>query len=70
MIIADILKAVKFAVQPNGQQYAAMVDMDVWEQIITLLEDAEDVEEMKQAQSVKVETIPWKTAKKELGLGE
>lgn len=47
-----------------------MVDMDVWEQIVTLLEDAEDAEEMKQARSVKEKTIPWKTAKKELGLGQ
>ncbi len=70
MKVADILKSVKFVIQPNGQQYAVMMDMDVWEQIVTLLEDAEDAEEMKQARAIKEETIPWKTAKKELGLGE
>jgi hypothetical protein len=70
MTVADILKSVKYVVNPNGQQSAVVVDMDVWEQIITLLEDAEDAEEIKQARAVKEETIPWKTAKKELNLGK
>lgn len=70
MTIAEILSSVKFVVEPNGQQSAVVVDMEVWEQIVTLLENAEDAEEMKQARAVKEETIPWKMAKKELGLGE
>lgn len=70
MTVADILKSVKFVVKPNGQQSAVMVDIDVWEQIVTLLEDAEDAEEIKQMRAISEETIPWKTAKKELGLGE
>lgn len=70
MTVADILKSVKFVVKPNGQQSAVMVDIDVWEQIVTLLEDAEDAEEIKQMRAISEETILWKTAKKELGLGE
>ena len=70
MTVADILKSVKFVVNPNGQQSAVMVDIDVWEQIVTLLEDAEDAEEIKKLRSIKEETIPWKTAKKKLNLGE
>jgi Mg2+/Co2+ transporter CorC len=70
MTIAEILNSVKFVVNPDGHQSAVVVDLDIWEQIVTLLEDAEDAEEMKQARSVKEETIPWKTAKKELNLGE
>jgi len=70
MTIAEILNSVKFVVNPDGHQSAVVVDMDVWEQIVTLLEDAEDAEEIKQARSVKEESIPWKTAKKELKLGE
>jgi len=61
MTVADILNSVKFVVDPNGQQSAVMVDMDVWEQIVTLLEDVEDAEEIEKAHSVKEETIPWKT---------
>ncbi len=70
MTVTDILNSVKFVVSPDGHQSAVVVDLEVWEQIITLLEDAEDVEEIKQARFVKEETIPWKTAKKELKLGE
>jgi hypothetical protein len=44
--------------------------VEVWEQIVALLEDAEDAEEIKQARAVKEETISWKTTKKELNLGE
>ena len=70
MTIADILNSVKFVVDSDGQQSAVMVDMDVWEQIVTLLEEAEDTEEIKKARSVNEETIRWKTAKKDLNLGE
>lgn len=70
MTIADILNSVKFVVEPDGRQSAVVVDLDVWEQIIALLEDAEDADEIKKARAVKEETIPWKTAKKELNLGE
>ncbi len=70
MTIADILNSIKLVIDPDGHQSAVMVDLDVWEQIVTLLEDTEDTEEMKQARSIKEETIPWKTAKKDLKLGE
>jgi hypothetical protein len=59
MTVADILNSVKFVVNPDGHQSAVVVDLDVWEQIVTLLEDAEDAEELKQARAVKEETIPW-----------
>jgi hypothetical protein len=70
MTIAEILNSVKFVVGPDGHQSAVVVDLDVWEQIIMLLEDSEDADEMKQARAVKEDTIPWKTAKKELKPGE
>jgi hypothetical protein len=69
MTVAEILNSVKFVVNPDGRQSAVVVDLDVWEQIITLLEDTEDAEEIKQARAIKEETIPWKMAKKELKLG-
>jgi hypothetical protein len=70
MTVAEILNSVKFVVDPNGQQSAVVVDMEVWEQIVTLLEDVEDAEEVKKARSLKEETIPWKTTKKDLDLEE
>jgi hypothetical protein len=44
MTVADILSSVKFVVDPNGQQSAVLVGMDVWEEIISLLEIAEEIE--------------------------
>jgi len=70
MTVTDILNSVKFVVEPDGHQSAVVVDLDIWERIVALLEDAEDAEEIKSARAVKEETIPWKTAKKELNLGE
>jgi Mg2+/Co2+ transporter CorC len=61
MTVADILNSVKFVVDPNGKQSAVVVDMAIWEQIVTLVEDAEDAEEIKNARSLKEDTIPWKS---------
>jgi Mg2+/Co2+ transporter CorC len=69
MTVVEILNSVKFVVDPDGHQSAVVVDLDVWEQIVKLLEDTEDAEEIKRARAIKEETIPWKTAKKELKLG-
>jgi hypothetical protein len=70
MTVSDILNSIKFVVDRNGRQSAVVVDMDVWEQIVALLEDAEDADELKKARSVQEETIPWERAKKDLNLGE
>jgi hypothetical protein len=60
MTVTDILNSVKFVVTPDGHQSAVVVDMDVWEQIVTLLEDAEDAEEIEKARSIKEDVIAWK----------
>ncbi|MDL1909577.1 hypothetical protein FBQ81_02610 [Chloroflexi bacterium CFX6] len=70
MTVTDILNSVKFVVDPNGRHSAVVVDMNVWKQIVSILEDAEDAEEIKHARSVEEDTIPWKIAKKELKLGD
>ena len=67
MTVADIFKSVKFVVSSKGKKSAVMVELDVWEQIVTILEDAEKI---KKARAVKEEKIPWNVAKKELKLGE
>jgi len=69
MTIAEILSSVKVVVNPDGHQSAVVVDINAWEEILTILEDTEDAEEIKRARSVKEESIPWKTAKKSLNLG-
>lgn len=70
MTVAEILEKVKFVINPSGKKSAVMVDLDVWEQIIAMLEDLEDAEEIKQARAVGEEAVPWNIAKKDLDLGE
>ncbi len=60
MTIAEILNSIKFVVDPDGHQSAVMVDLDVWEQIVALLEDTEDAEEIIKARAIKEDTISWK----------
>jgi len=38
--------------------------MAIWEQIVTLLEDAEDAQNIKQARAIREEQVPWRVAKK------
>ena len=70
MTVAEILEKVKFVINPSGKKSAVVVDLEIWEEIVTMLEDAEDAEELKKARGVHEETIPWKEAKKDVGLGE
>lgn len=70
MTVAEILEKVKFVINPSGKKSAVMVDLDVWEQIITMLEDLEDAEEIKQARTIGEEAVPWNIAKKDLDPGE
>ena len=62
MSVSDILNSVKFVIDPDEQQ-SAVVDMEIWEQTVTLLEDAEDAEELAKARALKEEIIPWKAMK-------
>ena len=64
MTVQEIQNSVKFVVDPDGRQSAVVMDLVVCEQILGLLEDAEDAEEIKRARSAKEEAIPWKVAKK------
>jgi len=38
--------------------------MAIWKQIVTLLEDAEDAQDIKQARAICEEHVPWSVAKK------
>jgi hypothetical protein len=68
MTLTDILNSVKFVVNPKGKKSAVLVDIDIWEQIVTLLEDIEDVEEIKKARMVGEETVSWNVAKKRINV--
>ena len=63
-----LLQSVQFVVDSEGHKSAVLVDLDVWEQILPLLEDLEDADEILQAREEDEETIPWEQVKAELGL--
>jgi hypothetical protein len=44
MTVTDILKAMRFVVDQEGKPTAALLDMDAWEAFLSMLEDIEDVE--------------------------
>jgi PHD/YefM family antitoxin component YafN of YafNO toxin-antitoxin module len=63
-------RSVQYVVDSDGHKSAVLVDLDVWEQILTLLEDLEDAEEIRRAQEEDEETIPWEQVKADLGLDD
>jgi hypothetical protein len=44
MTIQEILGSVQFVVNQDGKRTAAVVNIDVWEAVLSLLEDIEDAE--------------------------
>lgn len=70
MTVAEILEKVKFVINPSGKKSAVVVDLDIWEEIVMMLEDAEDAEEIKKSRILSEETILWNEVKKDLDLGE
>lgn len=64
------LQSVQFVVDSDGHKSAVLVNLDVWEQILTLLEDLEDAEEIRRAREEDEEIIPWEQVKADLGLGD
>ena len=63
-------RSVQYVVDSDGHKSAVLVDLDVWEQILTLLEDLEDAEEIHQAREEDEEAIPWEEVKADLGLDD
>lgn len=59
MSIAELIKTAQFVVDGDGNRRAVQLDLVVWEELITLLEDLEDAEEMAQAHQEDDELIPW-----------
>lgn len=64
-----LLESVQYVIDAQGHKSAVLVNLDVWEQILTLVEDLEDAEELLRAKEQDEETIPWEKVKADLGLG-
>lgn len=65
-----LLRSVQYVVDSDGRKSAVLVDLDVWEQILALLEDLEDAEEIRRAREEDEGTIPWEQVKADLGLDD
>jgi hypothetical protein len=66
MSVTELLQSARFVVDADGNKKAVMVDYDIWEELLTILEDWEDAQEIKQLRMLKEEAIPWGQAKEEL----
>jgi len=44
MTVTEILKSMQFVVDREGKPTAALLDMDAWNAFVSMLEDIEDIE--------------------------
>ncbi len=66
MSVAELLESAQFVVDADGHKKAVMVNLEVWEELLTMLEDIEDAQDVKRLRVLKEEAIPWGQAKQEL----
>jgi hypothetical protein len=59
MSVTELLKSARFVVGADGEKQAVILDVAVWEELVTLMEDLEDAEEMHQARQVDEDLISW-----------
>jgi hypothetical protein len=65
MSLAELLTSVEFLVDTDGKKKAAVLEWPIWEELLTLLEDLEDAEELRQARLEDDEVVPWEQVKAE-----
>jgi len=66
MRLHELLQAAQFVVDAEGNKKAVVFDYSLWEELLTLLEDLEDAEEIRQLREAEAEAVPWDQAKAEL----
>jgi hypothetical protein len=64
--VAEKLQTAQFVVDAGGNKKAVILDYAVWEELLSLLEDAEDAEEIDRLREAGEEAISWEQAKAEL----
>ena len=62
----NLAERTQFVVNAKGQKTAVVLDYTLWEELMTILEDVEDAEELRQLQAAGLETVPWEQARREL----
>ncbi len=65
MSVIELLKSARFIVGADGEKQAVILDVAVWEELVTLVEDLEDAEEMQQARQVDEDLISWERVQAE-----
>ena len=65
MSITELLKSARFVVSADGEKQAVILDVAVWEELVTLMEDLEDAEEMQQVRQVDEDLVSWERVQAE-----
>ena len=66
MTVAELLHTARFLVDAAGKKTAVVLDVEAWEEILTLLEDLEDADELRRLHETDEEVISWDDAKQAL----
>jgi hypothetical protein len=66
MTVTELLETAQFLINAKGERKAVVFDYQVWEELLTLLEDLEDAEEIRRLRESGEEAISWEQAKAEL----
>ena len=63
MSISEILEQAQFLVDADGNRKAVVMDYQLWEGLVSMLEDLEDAREIEQLRSSPEERLPWEEAR-------
>ena len=66
MKVSEMLKTAEFVVDAQGNKKAVLLDYEVWEALLTLLENWEDAEEIRRLREADDPILSWEEAKAEL----
>ena len=66
MSMKELIDKAEFLVDAEGKKRAVVFDMELWEELLTLLEDLEDGTEIQLMRDAGEETMDWGQAKNEL----
>lgn len=66
MSVTELLQKAQFGVDAHGNRTAVVVDLTIWEELLTLLEDLEDADQVGRLRALKEESVEWDAAKNEL----
>ncbi len=70
MSVPELLEKAQFVVDAGGEKKSVLLDYATWEALLTLLEDQEDIEEIRHLRGSGEEVIPVEQARAELRLND